>query len=113
MEQLTHKITLFVPSTYEGNKPAKRLQKKVARKAASRFSVLFGGATATNAVGFWMSKEKGLIPEKQILISSNCTASDKAAKLENVLSFAKAICKYMKQEAVSVEIDNVLQFVEA
>ena len=113
MEQLKHKISVFVPSTYDGNKPAKRMQKKAVKKAASRFSRYFGGATAQQANGFWFSSEKGLIEEKQIIVYAYCTESDKAARLESVKTFAKALCKWMKQEAVTVEVDNTMQFVEA
>lgn len=113
MEQLTHKISLFVPSTYEGNKPAKRMQRKAVKKAASRFSRYFGGATAQQARGFWFSSEKGLIEEKQIIVYSNCTYTDKVSKSEAVRTFAKALCKWMKQEAVTVEIDGVMEFIEA
>ena len=110
---LNHKICIYVPSTYEGNKPAKRMQKKAVKKAAVRFSRLFGGATATPAKGFWFSSEKGLIPEAQTLVYSYCTEADKTAHLESVKTFAKALCKWMKQEAVTVEVDNTMQFVEA
>lgn len=113
MEQLTHKISLFVPSTYEGDKPAKRMQRKAVKKAASRFSRYFGGATAQQAHGFWFSAEKGLIEEKQVIVYSYCTEADKAANLENVRTFAKSVCRWMKQEAVTLEIDNTLQFIEA
>lgn len=113
MEQLNHKISVYIPSTYEGNKPAKRMQRKAVKKAASRFSRLFGGSTATTAKGFWFSSEKGLIEEKQVIVYSYCTEADKAANLENVRTFAKSVCRWMKQEAVTLEIDNTLQFVEA
>ena len=113
MEQLKHKISIFVPSTYEGNKPAKRMQKSIVKKAAVRFSRLFGGATAQEAHGFWISSEKGLIAEKQMIVYSNCTESDKVSKSEAVRTFARAVCKLMKQEAVTVEIDGVMEFIEA
>ena len=113
MEKLNHRICVFIPSTVDGNKPAKRLQKKVTKKAAKRFSLLFGGSTAQEATGFWNSPEKGLIQEKQILIFSNCTEADKTSKSEAVKTFAKAVCKFMRQEAVTVEIDGTLQFIEA
>ena len=113
MEQLNHKICVYIPSTYDGNKPAKRMQKAVTKKAAKRFSILFGGATAQQAHGFWVSGEKGLIAEKQVIVYSNCTESDKVSKSEAVRTFAQAVCKVMKQEAVTVEIDGVMEFIEA
>jgi hypothetical protein len=113
MEQLNHRICIYIPSTFDGNKPAKRMQKKATRKAAQRLSTYFGGATTTQAVGYWNSPEKGLIAEKQILVYSACNESDKAKYTDAVTNFAKAVCRWMKQEAVTVEIDGTLQFVEA
>ena len=110
---LTDKVTIYVPSTKEVNKPAKRLQKKVSKHVAKKFSCMFGGCTQQTANGFWMSDTKGLIAEKQNLIFAACTKADREKHLQDVLTIAKAICKYMKQEAVTVEIDGVLQFVTA
>ena len=113
MEQLNHQIAVFVPSTFDGNKPAKRMQKKAVKHAARRFCRYFGGCTATTATGFWNSPTKGLIPERQVIVYANCTEADKAKYTEAVTTFAKALCRWMKQEAVTVQIDNALQFVEA
>lgn len=111
--KLNHRISVYVPSTYEGNKPARMMQRRATKKAARRLSQLFGGATATNALGYWVSSEKGLIAEKQVIVYSACTEEDKQTKLQAVLTFAQALCKWMKQEAVTVEIDGELTFIEA
>ena len=113
MEQLNHRICVYIPSTFDGNKPAKRMQKKAVRKAAQRLSMYFGGATTTKAVGYWVSEEKGLIAEAQTLVYSNTTEEGKTAHLDTVRQFAKAICRWMKQEAVTLEIDGELEFIEA
>lgn len=110
---LTDRITIYVPSTKDGNKPAKRLQKRVSKHVAKKFSCMFGGYTQQTANGFWMSDEKGLIEEKQNLIYSACTAEDRERHLQDVLTIAKAICRYMKQEAVTVDNNGTLIFVEA
>lgn len=77
---LNHRVTIYVPSTYEGNKPARRMARKATAHTARVFSALFGGATATTA---------------------------------RVIDTARALCRWMKQEAVTVEIDGTLQFVTA
>ena len=110
---LNNRVTIYVPSTYEGNKPAKRLQKKVSKHVAKKFSCMFGGCTQQAANGFWMSDTKGLIEEKQNLIYSACTTADREKHLQDVLTIAKAICKHMKQEAVTVDNNGTLLFVEA
>ena len=110
---LTDRVTIYVPSTKDGNKPAKRLQKKVSKHVAKKFSCMFGGCTQQTANGFWMSDTKGLIAEKQNLIFAACTPQDREKHLADVLTIAKAICKYMKQEAVTVDNNGTLLFVEA
>lgn len=110
---LTDRITIYVPSTKDGNKPAKGLQKRVTKHTARVFSRIFGGATAYKARGYWNSSEKGLIAEEQNIIFSACTEADREKNTARVFSLAKFICKYMKQEAVTVEINNTLYFVEA
>lgn len=111
--KLNHRIAVYVPSTFEGNKPARMMQRRATKKAARRLSQLFGGATQTKALGYWVSSEKGLIAERQNIVYSACTEEDKQTKLQAVLTFAQALCKWMKQEAVTVEIDGELQFIEA
>lgn len=111
--KLNHRIAVYVPSTFDGNKPARMMQRKATKKAARRLSALFGGATQTKALGYWVSSEKGLISERQNIVFSACTEQDKESKQEAVLTFARALCKWMKQEAVTVEIDGTMEFVEA
>lgn len=111
--ELNNRVSIYVPSTTDGNKPAKRLQKKVTKHTARVFSRIFGGATAYKARGYWNSSEKGLIAEEQNIIFSACTEADREKNTARVFSLAKFICKYMKQEAVTVEINNTLYFVEA
>jgi hypothetical protein len=89
------------------------MQRRATKKAAARLSVLFGGCTTTQAVGYWMSDTKGLIAENQTLVYSNTTEEGKTAHLDTVRDFARAICRYMRQEAVTVEVDGELEFIEA
>ena len=89
------------------------MQKKATANACKRFSLMFGGSTTTKAVGYWFSSEKGLISEAQNLVYSYCTEAGKAAHLESVKTFAKAVCRWMKQEAVTVDNNGTLLFIEA
>lgn len=89
---LNHRVTIYVPSTYEGNKPARRMARKATAHTARVFSALFGGATATKAAGYWVSDTKGLTKETQTLVFSACTEADKEANfLPNTKEFLTAI----------------------
>ena len=111
--KLTNKISVFVPSTYEGNKPAKRLQKKAVKHTAKYLCKYFGGSTAQEAQGFWDSPEKGLITEKQVIVFAQCTDTDLQRNREKVFNMAKALCRWMKQEGVTVTVNDEMYFVEA
>lgn len=111
MQALTHRISVFIPSTVDGNKPAKRLAKRETKRAAKYFCIYFGGCTAQRAAGYWISDTKGLIQETQTVVFSQCTETDKEAHTAKVLAYAKRLARRMRQEAVTVQIDNEMQFI--
>ena len=111
--ELSHRIAIYVPSTFAGNKPARMMQKRESKRAARYLCNYFGGCTQTQAVGYWNSPEKGLIPERQNIIFSACTEEGKQAHTTKVIAYARRLARRMKQEAVTVEIDGVMEFIEA
>ena len=111
--KLNHRIAVYVPSTFAGNKPARMMQRRETKRAARYLCNLFGGCTQTRAAGYWMSTEKGLIKEGQNIIYSACTEESKKAHTAKVIAYAKRLARRMQQEAVTVEIDGVLNFIEA
>ena len=111
--KLTNKIAIYVPSTYKGNKPAKRMQKKACKHVVKYFCKYFGGATQQAANGFWLSDKHGIIAEDVQIVFANCTENDLQNNVAKVMQIAKGICKFMRQEAVTIQIDDTLQFIEA
>lgn len=111
--KLNNRISIFVPSTIDGNKPAKRMQKKETKRAAVYFCTYFGGATESRANGYYTSPEKGLIREAQNIIYSACTDEDLKNHEAKVLAYAKRLCRRMRQESVAVEINDTMYFVSA
>lgn len=110
---LTDRVTIYIPSTTDGNKPARRAQLKESKRAAKFFCRLYGGATATTAQGFYISPKKGLIEEKQRIIYAYCTASDRERTKNGVIAYAKRLCKRMRQECITVEVNGQMSFIEA
>lgn len=109
--KLNHKVTIYIPSTIDGNKPARREQRKQTKKAMREFSAMFGGATKTAAVGAWISETKGLITERQNLVYSYTDCDTLKSNVDKVKALAERLRQEMKQECVSLEIDNELQFI--
>lgn len=112
MQTLSHRISIFVPSTFECNKPAKRMQARETKRAAKYLCSYFGGCTAQRAEGYWVSDTKGLIKEAQNIVFSACTEADKETHTAKVLAYAKRLARRMKQEAITVQLDDTLIFVE-
>jgi len=107
---LDHNIKLYIPSTKNANESTDNTA--YINEALELFGACFGGATAYDALGSWVSNDKGLIVEPVKIIESY--ASKEALTnggLAKVLQYAKKIKTELKQEAVSLEYDNKLYFI--
>lgn len=105
---LGHSVAIYVPSTTDVNKQADNAQ--WVDKVQSTLSELFGGNTAHNASGAWMSPDFGLVREDVVICQS--FADDLTDdNLQTVYDLANLVKSGMSQEAVSVEIDGTLYLV--
>ena len=111
--KLNNQISIFIPSTVEGNKPARMMQRKETKRASKYFCSYFGGTTEQPANGYYISDSKGLIKEKQNIIYSACTDEALTEHENKIFAYAKRLCRRMKQEAVTVKVNNNMYFVSA
>lgn len=110
---LNHRISVYIPSTTQDNEPAPAdLIAEWVRTAKKKFAKLFGGFTAYRAVGGWVSPVHGLVEEPVTVITS-FTDDHGLDRLGEVEEFAATVADALGQEAVTLEIDNSLQFVGA
>lgn len=108
---LQHRIAVIVPSTVNANQSAsKEVISKWINAAKVKFARLFGGFTAHNAVGGWVSQEHGLI-EENVTIVTSYTDEDGLEFVEMVKEFAAQMAAALGQEVVSVEVDHQLEFI--
>lgn len=112
MATLNNIVKIYVPSTTDGNKPARLAQRREAKRAAKFLCSLYGGATATTAEGYYLSDSKGLIKEKQRIIYAYCIESDRERTTAGVTAYVKRLCKRMRQESVTLEINGTMKFIE-
>jgi hypothetical protein len=106
---LNQKVTLYVPSTV-GSVRDYYIQEEWVEKSLARFSEWFGGATAQDAQGAWISDTKGLVREKIVLVYSFCDAETLNKMEVFVRVFAQEIATAMQQECVSLELTGCLHF---
>lgn len=104
---LKNKVSIYVPSTYRDHAAPENIINFYVADTLKKLSVMFGGATATKARGAYMSNDGALIMEDITVCYSYCEEYDKSALVD--------ICRDLKtvfmQEAVSLEINNTLEFI--
>lgn len=106
---LSHKITVFVPATKndaEGSHPINN--NGYVEQIASIMSESFGGATSTDAIGYWMSPERGLEKENTKLVFSYAENLD---NIDNTLDWCEWLKTELNQDAIAIEIDNQMYFI--
>ena len=106
---LPQRVALYVPGT-QGADTATDNAAQVERVAAE-FSRMFGGATAQESTGFWMSDTAGLVRETVTIVYANCTADQLRDRLPDVLTLAQQIKAEMQQEAVTITIDQKMYII--
>lgn len=107
---LNHKITIYVPSTKDINTPIDNT--KEVEATAKLLSNCFGGATSTEAVGYWVSDTMGLVKEHPTLVYAYATEENFKKYIDLILDYCYQLLKDMSQDAISLEIDNQLYLID-
>ena len=100
---------IYVPSTVDVDRPVD--SSAAVSGCLSFLSGLFGGATAIDAAGAWISDSAGLVREKITICYAFTNLRGLLRGRRAVLAYAKDLRDKMSQDAVSVEIDGRLYFV--
>lgn len=109
MFKLSSKVTVYVPSTTDVNISIDTSEWVDA--TATLLSNCFGGATSTEALGYWTSPSAGLVRERSVMVFAYCTDTDLNAKIETVLDFCEHMKTELKQDAVAIEINGDMYFI--
>ena len=106
---LPQRVALYVPGT-QGPATATDNAAQVERVARA-FCGWFGGATAQQSAGYWISDNAGLVREAVTIVYAACTADQLRDRLPDVLTLAQQIKAEMQQEAISAEINGTLYII--
>ena len=107
--ELPQRVALYVPGT-QGPATVTDNAAQVERVARA-FCGWFGGATAQQSAGYWLSDTAGLVREAVTIVYAACTAEQLRERLPDVLTLAQQIKQDMAQEAVSVECNSTLYII--
>lgn len=109
LQPLRHRVAVYVPGTNGVNAAADNA--RYVKMAAATLSNLFGGATATPAIGYWMSDAAGLVEEKTTIVYAYAAGADLERGLDVVIDFCADMRGDLRQEAISLAIDDSMYFI--
>lgn len=106
---LNHKVAIYVPSTQGVNTEANN--QKYIESTAQLLSNCFGGATSTEAVGYWVSDNEGLVKEHPVIVYAYAQEQDFIESIDLIIDYCYKMKQELEQEAISLEIDNKLYLI--
>ena len=71
----------------------------------------FGGATSTEAAGYWISPSAGLVSEKSTMIFAYCSEADLDKYINNVVEYCEKLKTELKQDAIALELNGKMYFI--
>lgn len=102
-------VKIYVPSTYNVDQPIDNTP--YVNKSLEEFSRMFGGATAIDGTGSWLSDDDQLVTENVTIVYSFAEDLDKK-RINRVVAYAKSLKEEMKQSSVSLEVNGKMYFIE-
>jgi len=106
---LSSNVKIYVPSTID-------VDKSIENSYQVKHSLIFltnqfGGATSFEALGCWLTQGGSMIRERVTICQSFCSEENLLKNIDNVHEFCLNLKKGMNQEAISLEVNNVLYFI--
>ncbi|MCP3738221.1 DUF3574 domain-containing protein [Rossellomorea sp. BNER] len=102
-------VKIYVPSTYDMDEPIDNTP--YVDETLTKFSKMFGGATAIDGTGSWLSDDNQLVKEKVTIVYSFAENLNKK-NLKEVVDYARYLKEEMKQSSVSIEVNGKMFFIE-
>lgn len=104
-----NRVRLYIPSRDRHGKHV--ANEKLTAAAEELFARLFGGCTCFDARGIYVVETGRFIKERIKIVESICTQQELAKHLPAVRTFAVRVKSELKQEALALEINSVLEFI--
>lgn len=103
------KVAIYVPATVNVNQEVDNTEQ--VKRTIGELSDMFGGATATQAVGGWRCANGEVVLEKTTIVYSFCSSEQLVDNFDKVYDICQRIKDEMKQEAVTLEVNGQVKFV--
>lgn len=106
---LDNKVSIYVPSTMNVSNACDNTE--YVRNTIKQLSLWFGGATASKAIGGWVSQAGEVVVEDVTIVYSFCTSEQLQEHAHDIVALCQSIKQDMQQEAVTLEIKGQVQFI--
>ncbi len=106
---LSHKVKIYVPSTINVNESYDN--GPVVKSVLCSLAECFGGATSYPAFGAWVTLTGELVNERITICEAFCDDKGLSTHIDKIYALCKDMKATMQQEAIALEIDNVMYFV--
>ena len=107
---LSHKVTVYVPATMNDENGAHEIDNThYTNIIAELLASTFGGATSTDAIGYWVSSERGLEKERTKMVFAYAESLD---QIDLIIDKCEWLKSELNQDAVALEIDGRMYFIE-
>lgn len=103
------RVAVYVPSTVNVNEQVDNSE--YVKRTIGELADLFGGATATQAVGGWRCSNGEIVLENTTIVYSFCTSESLRVNFPKVYDICERLKVEMSQEAVTLEVNGQVKFV--
>lgn len=107
---LTKRLAIYIPSKIGQEDIPAQEREFWLKNTLTELSRRYGGATAIDGYGCWLSTSGELVMER---VTIAYTFADQDADAASVYELARRLATALKQEAVAIEIDGAMDFVVA
>lgn len=107
--ELNSQVKIYVPSTVDVDIVADT--KKWIDDSLTLLSKCFGGSTATNALGAWITATGKLVKEDVVICFSYAKEADLEASINEIYGFCLRMKLELKQEMIALEVNGRLYLI--
>lgn len=109
MIALASRVTVYVPGTTAVSHAASNAAQ--VKATAELMARLYGGATSSAAVGYWVSEAAGLVKEKTVMVFAYCNQEALENTIDTLVEHCIAMKQAMGQEAIALEVNGAMYLV--
>ena len=102
--KLSSQVKIYVPSTTNISEASESME--WIDKSLDLLSKEFGGATASSALGAWISHKGSLIKESITVVFAYCRQEQLEKSIEKIYDFCMKMKNELKQESIALEING-------